>query len=263
MTTHVTLTCVHHDPESRLRDQSERVAPELRRIFSTIVVRVTDATPDDALTPLVRSGAAIHRAPSCGHLRLGRARREALRLGIETGAHHVLFCDLDRVLHWAEYYAAELTSVAGLIPAYDFLILGRTQRAFESHPRAQCDTEAIVNRVFARVSGQEWDVTAAARGVSRRAAATILDGCPDETIGTDVSWPLFLQRTGLYAIGAIATEGLEYETADRFPEDVAAAGGIDAWKARIDANPREWSMRLEIARLEVEAAAAYAPTDAP
>lgn len=253
----ITLACTHHDPDGRLRSQLERVAPVLQRIFSGIVVRVTDITPDDALAPLVQAGASIHRAPSCGHLRLGRARREALRLGIEAGAYHVLFCDLDRALHWAEYHPAELASVAGLIPAYDFLILGRTQRAFHSHPRAQCDTEAIVNHVFAQVSGQGWDVTAAARGVSRRAAMAILDGCPDETIGTDVSWPLFLQRTGRYAIGAIKTEGLEYETADRFPEEVAAVGGIDAWKARIDANPHEWALRLEIARIEVEAAVAY------
>lgn len=257
MTIRITLACTHHDPDGRLRSQSERVAPVLQRIFSGIVVRVTDITPDDALAPLVQAGASIHRAPSCGHLRLGRARREALHLGIEAGAYHVLFCDLDRALHWAEYHPAELASVAGLIPAYDFLILGRTQRAFHSHPRAQCDTEAIVNRVFAQVSGQGWDVTAAARGVSRRAAMAILDGCPDETIGTDVSWPLFLQRTGRYAIGAIETEGLEYETADRFPEEVAAVGGVDAWKARIDANPREWALRLEIARIEVEAAVAH------
>lgn len=257
MTIYITLACTHHDPEGRLRNQAERIAPVLQRIFYGIVVRATDRTPDDALLPLMQTGAHIHRAPSCGHLRLGRARREALRLGLEAGAHHVLFCDLDRALHWAEYYPAELASVAGLIPAYDFLILGRTPRAFDSHPRAQCDTEAIVNRVFAQVSGQEWDITAAARGISRRAATAILDACPDETIGTDVSWTLFLQRTGLYAIGAVETEGLEYETADRFPEEVAAAGGIDAWKARIDADPREWALRLEIARIEVEAAVAH------
>lgn len=257
MTIPITLACTHHDPEGRLCNQLEQVAPTLRRIFSGVVVRVTDATPDDALTPLVQVGATIHRAPSCGHLRLGKARREALRLGVEAGAHHVLFCDLDRALHWAEYHPAELMSVAELIPAYDFLILGRTQRAFDSHPRAQRDTEAIVNRVFAQVSGQGWDVTAAARGVSHRAATAILAGCPDETIGTDVSWPLFLQRIGRYAIGALETEGLEYETADRFPAEVAAAGGVDAWKARIDANPREWALRLEIARIEVEAVVAH------
>jgi hypothetical protein len=258
MSESVTLACVHHDPDGLLRSQAERVVTALQRIFPMIVVRTTSETPDSAIEPLLAASVTIHRAPSCGHLKLGRARREALRLGIETGAHHVLFCDFDRALHWVEYHPAELASIAGLIPAYDFTVLGRTRRAFDSHPRAQCATEAIVNHVFAQVSGQEWDVTAAARGVSRRAAAAILDGCPDETIGTDVSWTLFLQRSGRYAIGAIETEGLEYETADRFPEAVAAAGGIDVWKARIDADPREWALRLEIARLEVEAAGAYA-----
>ncbi len=254
MSESVTLACTHHDPEGLLRSQAARVVAALKRIFPMIVVRTTDETPDSAIEPLLAAGVMVHRAPSCGHLKLGRARREALRLGIETGVHHVLFCDFDRVLHWIEHYPAELASIASLIPAYDFAVLGRTRRAFDSHPRAQCATEAIVNYVFTQVSGQEWDVTAAARGVSRRAAIAILDGCPDETIGTDVSWTLFLQRSGRYAIGAIETEGLEYETADRFPEAVAAAGGIDAWKAQIDANPHEWALRLEIARIEVEAA---------
>ena len=62
MTTRIALTCVHHDPEGRLRAQSERVAPVLRRIFTAIVVRVTDDTPDEALAPLVQAGATIHRA---------------------------------------------------------------------------------------------------------------------------------------------------------------------------------------------------------
>ncbi|NWG18946.1 MAG: hypothetical protein HXY39_01335 [Chloroflexi bacterium] len=253
MRLNTTLACVHHDPEGRLRAQAERALPVLWRTFATIVVRVTDVTPEAALAPLRQAGALISRAPSEGHLHLGRARREALRLGADAGASHVLFCDFDRILHWAEFHPAELVSVAGLIAAYDFTILGRTARAFDSHPRAQRDTEAIVNRVFARVSGQHWDVTAAARGASVRAARAILAGCPDETIGTDVSWPLFLQRTGGFALGAIDTEGLEYETADRFPAEVAAAGGLAAWMERIDADPREWALRLEIARLEVEA----------
>lgn len=252
------LACVHHDPDAGLLDQAERIVPALRRIFPAIVVRVTDATPDAALAPLVRAGAAITRAPSEGHLRLGHARREAVRLGMNAGAASILFCDFDRALHWAEYHPAELAALAERLTEHDFTVLERTQRAFNSHPRPQRDTESIVNQVFATVSGYAWDITAAARGLSRRAAAALLAGCPDETVGTDMSWPLFIQRDPSLTLGVIPTEGLEFETADRFADAIAAAGGYAAWMARIDANPREWALRLEIARLEVEASFAYA-----
>ena len=43
-----------------------------------------------------------------------------------------------------------------------------------------------------------------------------------------------------------ATEGLEFETADRYADQVAAAGGLDAWIAQLDADPQRWVERLEL-----------------
>ena len=188
---------------------------------------------------------------------LGHARRNALECALRLDAPVILFCDFDRVLHWAECYPEELAHVARDLAARDFTVLGRTQRAFESHPRIQRDTEAIANTVYASVSGQAWDVTAAARGVSRRAAAAILDGCDEPSVGTDVAWPLFLQRHGGFTIGYRAIEGLEFETADRFADQVAAAGGLAAWMAQLDADPQRWVERLEVACVEVAAALSY------
>jgi len=68
--------------------------------------------------------------------------------------------------------------------------------SFHSHPRVQRDTEAIVNHVFQVISGYDWDVMAAARGLSRPASEAILDRCFDEEISTDVSWPLCLRSLG-------------------------------------------------------------------
>jgi hypothetical protein len=144
-----------------------------------------------------------------------------------------------------------------MLGEHDFTVLGRTERAFASHPRVQRDTEAIINTVYASVSGYAWDVTAAARGISRRAAAAIVEGCHEQSIGTDMAWPLFLQRRGGFSLGYRATEGLEFETADRYLDQVATAGGIQAWMARLDADPRRWAERLEVARVEVAAAAPY------
>jgi hypothetical protein len=255
----IALAATHHDPDGRLYEQTARALPALAEIFDGLAIYATPATQERALALLAEYSALIGRElpglPS-GLQTLGRARRGAVALGLELDAPAVLFCDFDRALHWVECYPAELAEVAAHAAAYDFTVLGRTPRAFESHPRIQRDTEAIVNHIYATISGRGWDVTAAARALTRRAAEAILRDCPDQSIGTDVSWPLFATRAGL-SLGYVATEGLEFETADRHADEIAAAGGLEGWMAQLDADPRRWVERLEIARIEVAAALPY------
>ena len=125
------------------------------------------------------------------------------------------------------------------------------------------DTEAIVNHLFARVTGWEWDVMAGTRVLSARAAADIVSHCEDDGISTDVSWPLHLRAAGGYTLGYREVEGLEYETADRYSAEVAAAGGQAAWLEELDADLRRWAYRLEMARLHVQAMASGAASGAP
>jgi hypothetical protein len=230
------------------------------RVFSGLAIQLTYASPPRSVDLLESAGALVRHETEAQFnslAKLGAARRAAVELGLRLGAPTLLFCDSDRALHWAERYPDELAQVVAQLPAHDMVVLGRTERAFASHPRVQRDTEAIVNHVYASVSDQSWDVTAAARGMSRRAAEAILAGCPEISIGTDMAWPLFLQQAGGYALGFVATEGLEYETADRFGREIAQAGGLKQWVAQIDADPRQWATRLDLARLEVEAAVSY------
>jgi hypothetical protein len=256
----VALAATHHDPDGRLYDQTARVLPQLTRLFGEIAIQATRASRQRSLDLLAGAGALVQQeqtAQSSSLVRLGGARRDALEGALRLDAPAILFCDFDRVLHWAECYPGELACVVSDLAARDFTVLGRTERAFAAHPRIQRDTEAIVNTVYASVSGHAWDVTAAARGISRRAAAAILAGCDEQSIGTDVAWPLFLQRRGGFTIGYCATEGLEFETADRYSDQVAAAGGLAAWMARLDADPQRWAERLDVARVEVAAAVPY------
>ena len=258
----VTLAVTQHDPDGRLTEQVRRVLPTLQRHFAQIVVQATYASPPEALDLLRAAGAQVyqeHTDEFNGLDRLGGTRRAAIDLALRTGAATILFCDFDRALHWAEYHPDELATLAAQLTASDFTVLGRTARAFASHPRVQRDTESIINHVFARVSGYFWDVTAAARGLSRRAAAALLAGCPDQSIGTDVAWPLFLLRAGSFTLAYRETEGLEFETADRFADQITAAGGRAAWIDQIDASPAQWALRLELARIEVAAIEPYIP----
>jgi hypothetical protein len=99
---------------------------------------------------------------------------------------------------------------------------------------------------------------AAARGFSRRAARAIVNGCLDEEISNDVTWPLYILLAGAFSCGYVAVEGLEFETADRCGDQIAAAGDYDEWLQRFDADLRHWIHRLNIARTHVEAMSHYA-----
>ena len=261
----VALAVTYHDPEGRMHEQIKRVLPVLTEAFGGLAVRASHGAHAPSLALLAQAGAIIaHGSPeqAIERFKLGQARRDALALALQVDCPFILNCDCDRALHWAERYPQELAQVVARVTDYDFTVLGRTPRALDSHPRIQRDTEAIVNHVFATISGHAWDVTAATRGLSRRAAKVILTGCPDEEVSTDVSWPLFLEHTGGFSLGYIATEGMEFETADRYSKEVTQAGGLAQWLARLDTDPRNWAHRLDMARVEIEAMTPYARNQA-
>lgn len=254
------LAATYHDPDDRLYDQAVRVLHRLTSLFGGVAVDTSPRVPSRTVDLLEQGAVRVRRrAPEedGGLAVVGRARRQVISLALEHGASRVLYCDFDRVLHWAEFRQDELRALCLSPDAADCVVLGRTARAFASHPRVQRDTEAVINQVFARVSGHDWDVTGAARILSRRAVQAIVVGCDDDGISTDCSWPLFLARAGGFSLAYRETEGLEFETADRYAEEIAAVGGIVAWLDRLDADPRQWALRLEVARQEVAAMIPY------
>ena len=124
------------------------------------------------------------------------------------------------------------------LQTYDFTVFGRTARAFESHPAALTETENIVNGLFERVSGHDWDILAGARGMSARAAAHIVETCKDDTISNDATWPLLALQQG-WQYGYKEVEGLEYE----------GSGLANDLKSEL----KDWLTRLDIAKLQIEA----------
>jgi len=55
----------------------------------------------------------------------------------------------------------------------------------------------------------------------------------------------------------LACEGLEYETADRYEDQIAAAGGIDAWHARQNGDIHRWQQRIGYITQVADGIAAY------
>jgi hypothetical protein len=258
----VALALIQYDPNGALFDQTARVLPRLQQVFSDIAVFANAATAPYSIEYLRQHGVRVTaEAAPVGLNHVGWFRRAAVQLALQGPCAFVLYCDFDRILHWMEFHPQELIDVAQQLAHYDFTVLGRTARAFATHPRIQRDTEAIINHVFERVSGWAWDTGAGARGLSRRAAEAIVTGCLDDQISNDVTWPLCLLQRGGFTLGHLETEGLEFETPDRFPAEVARAGGVARWSEQLDDDPQHWANRLELARIEVEAMLPYARSE--
>jgi hypothetical protein len=54
---------------------------------------------------------------------------------------------------------------------------------------------------------------------------------------------------GGFTLGYIETDGLEFETPDRFPAEVAQAGSVAQWSEQLDDDPQYWTARLELAAM--------------
>ncbi len=251
----VLVAATHHDPNNAMLAQTQRVMPLLRRLFGPMIVLGSPSTGTRTADMLTEFGINFVRQQiDAGIDQLGLVRLDSLRLAGEQKGSAILRCDWDRLLHWAEMYPDELSEVVSAMQQFDVLILGRTPRAFATHPRVQRDTEALANHTFGLAFGQPLDVTAGAIGLSRRAVDVLLTlDTPEQTVGTDCAWPLYLAQFPDLMVGYTATEGLEWETPDRFEDEINAAGGLDAWNANFDADPQHWEFRVQLALHEVAA----------
>ena len=183
-----------------------------------------------------------------GYEFISDARRQALRTSVRNGHQHTHFLDIDRIIRWEETHPEELREVIKQIPRHDFLVIGRTRRAFDTHPRSQRETEKWSNKVCSLLLGREIDVTAASRGISKRAAEILLKYSKARYCETDSEWPIIIHCKSEIPIRYIEVEGMEYEDWIRHKEEVERAGGLEEWKRKIDENPKSWMHRIRFAK---------------
>lgn len=257
----VALALVVYEPEGQLLPLLQAHLPELVARYAALIAFCSRTTHPAILETLEHHGVMVRfdGGEPRGITRIGGKRRETVRAALDAATSHVHLCDFDRALHWVAHYPQEMEQVAAAITRHDFLVLGRTPRAWATHPPYQTRTEVIFNHVFRLSTGLAWDVGAGARGLSRRAAESLLENSADESVGSDAEWPLLMlrQRERGFQVGYRACDGLEFETADRCAADIAAAGSYAAWEARMGADPRRWAFRLQVAQLIAEAVARH------
>ena len=215
--------------------------PQIQALYSHIVVALIDPDPDTRTAleslPAIRLVLPLDGAHS---------RVAALSAAYATGAEHVHYCDMDRLIRWIETRPEELSRTVEVICAADCLILGRTAAAYASHPNAMRSTERIINEVASHLLDLHVDICAGTKGLSRRLLGFLLEQVPADGWG-DVSWALLANRGG-FLVDYLAVEGLDYETADRYQTRAADADAQRRLAAEIDGDPAEWARRVRVAQ---------------
>lgn len=255
MNTDVVLIAATYDPEGQIGALLPEQLPLLLSHFAHVAVLCRDGTAPETFARLVAGGVEVLRNPDLpvnprpAMLHIAHARPEWAFVHME---------DLDSALHWAWRWPDELDHIHITLHAYDFALLGRSARAIATIPDAQRLTEAVINTMFAACTGgvADWrivpddsgapvDICTGAWGFSRRGIVSLATQIQEMSIGFHAEWPLIARDTPGLRCAYLPTEGLEYETADRYAPEITAAGGYDAWVAESESNPARWRQRTQ------------------
>ena len=247
-TTLPALITTLHDPKGASLSLLDAVATALET-YPLAVVAATATTDARVTARLAQLGARVVPGGQAGE-----GRRSSLAAaGSETDA--LFSCDFDRWLHWARFWPEELAALPARVARLGtrhraapwYVCLGRTARAFRTHPAAQRFPETATNRALSVAANRSLDAVAGAAWLTPEAAEIILAGSCEPTAATDLEWPALILRQDPTRLRGLRCEGLEWETPDFHPEEIAAAGGLETWTRTVFDTPRMWAARLRLA----------------
>jgi hypothetical protein len=177
-----------------------------------------------------------------------RGRHGALEAALERETSHMVYCDLDRMIRWAEVYPDELAATMHAVQAHDCLVIGRTAYAWETHPRSLRHTEQIINDVFAHITGEALDICVATRGLSRGSAERILrESRTENSMGVDGEWLYILKCAGV-KLAYVQVDGMDFESADQGQDDAADVQRQRAFGEAYDSEASNWAQRVYVAQ---------------
>jgi hypothetical protein len=225
------LACTGYPHQQLARFQE--LLPLLTNIYESIVLSVPPNLAPDEMTMLE----AIPHVLVVANQDWSRGRYTAIQKAVDTCSRHIHYADLDRVLHWVETNPAEWQSVVSRIQETDCLIIGRTEKSFETHPQALQQTEKIINLVFSNLLGRSVDLGGGSRGFSRQAAQFVVKNSNGSCSWcTDSEWVMLLHRAG-YQVDYIGVNGLE----------------SPGYSATYDTDVKRWQFRVKMALEIIEA----------
>jgi hypothetical protein len=231
--------------------------PKIGLLYNSVSATASPST-DVRLIDLVGQYGACQVETRGGEI--GSSRRHAIALASQDNVA-IHYCDFDRLLHWIRTAPTELGSLLLQTGRADYTMIGRTNAAFDTHPEYQRKTEALTNRVFSLWYGSEVDITAGSCAMTPATARLILDHSVAPTNATDAEWPTIVSRAG-GSLEYVETEGLSFETADYYSDEIARAGSLEAWMEDQSRFPETWVQRTRLALESMEAIVAVLNAEA-
>lgn len=218
--------------------------PQLMDVYTCIVITIPPDEGEDVLQSLSR----VQHVKVIVTEDWSWGRYLALQQALQANTSHIQYADFDRLLRWVETRPEEWLQVVESIQTKDCLIIGRTERAYQTHPNALTATEAISNQVVSYFMGRSMDFSAGSKGFSRAAVKCILANCePGHALGTDAEWPITLKRAG-FRVDYVAVDGLDWESADRYRFEAAQPDAQRRVALEYDADVTNWKWRVSVAK---------------
>lgn len=237
----ITLATTWHPRGETLR--LRRLYPLLAELYNQVVVIV----PPSTHAGMVLSFRVYQKLAVMVADEWSMGRHLALQHALTFPHAAIHYADMDRLLRWAETRPAELHQTVERIQQAECLVIGRSPRAMDTHPRALAQTEAIPNQIFSHILGQPLDLSAGSKGFRRDVAQFIVQNSQGgKALGTDSEW-VILARRGGYKISGFLVDGLDWESADRHAEFAADDEKQRLAAAEYDADPQNWQHRVQVA----------------
>lgn len=230
------LVTVIHDPKGKTIELFRKRKNQIELLYPECFITISHQTSQELKELLGESGFFTKFIPKLG---AAHARREAIKWGLTGSSQHFHYCDFDRLLTWADRHYDELKDQSKTRHSSDYLILGRTERAFQTHPFAWKETEKLTNQIFSMEFGKRVDITTGSCLFSRASAQCIIQHSSAKV--TDTEWPMIIHRMAKGKVGYREVEGLEYH------EEV---NGVN----RVLSDSEEWLGRLKLSLLLSEIA---------
>jgi hypothetical protein len=232
----VALLTVAHDPKGKNIELFKQLQMDIERIYGELYITISDESSIEFVKEMERSQFKVKIIPKKG---AAHARREVVKIGLLGQSQHFHYCDFDRLLTWGKNYLEELKNMVSFMPNHDYLILGRTERALNTHPLEWIETEKITNKICSLELDKEVDITAGSCSFSRKCAIYINNYSKEKM--TDAEWVMIIHRIAKLNVAYAQVEGLEYQ------EDT---NGI----TRIISDSEKWLGRLQLSLIISETA---------
>jgi hypothetical protein len=242
----VILASTLHDPELKFIKLMNPILPKVKSLFKDRIVCCTPSTHEKVLNFLSTEGFKVvvgNSMNQVGNYKL--AIQTSLEYITNSKIQKIIYIDFDRLIHWLNTYPEELSNLIINNTEFDYLHIGRTPRAFETHPPTQKETEGIINEIASKALrfSEKKDIISVCFLISKELGSRIIEMKNSTITGFYSTWPMIfwtLAETKKY----IEVEGLEWETPDQFKEEIEMIG-YDVWLEKFQ-SAKEWRKRVKL-----------------